>query len=258
MELPIAFFLDMAWDPAAMPVEAMDRYAADWAKAQFGAAQADEIGALLEGYTRFNARRKPELLTPDTFSLINEREAERVLAEWDDLEARSLKARAALPDRYHDAFFQLVQYPVQASANLTRLYVAAGRNKLYAEQGRASAKAWGDQVNTLFARDAELTRQYNEDLAGGKWRGMMSQVHIGYTSWNDPPKNTPPQIKMLAPGPARGLGVAVEGARRRHGPAPPNRPSCPCWTSTARLRAGSMSSMAASRSPSPPRPTSLG
>ncbi|WP_240621560.1 glycosyl hydrolase 115 family protein [Caulobacter zeae] len=211
MELPVSFFLDMAWDPAGMSVEAMDRYATDWAKAQFGAAPGEAIGPLLEGYTRLNARRKPELLNPDTFSLIHEREAERVLAEWDDLEARTLKVGATLPTAYRDAFFQLVQYPIQASANLTRLYVAAGRNQLYAAQGRASAKAWGDQVGVLFARDSELTRQYHEDVAGGKWRGMMSQVHIGYTSWDQPRANTPPSIKSVPPGQPRGLGVAVEG-----------------------------------------------
>jgi len=89
--------------------------------------------------------------------------------------------------------------------------VAAGRNQLYAQQGRASAKVWGDQVTALFARDAELTRQYHEDVAGGKWRGLMSQVHIGYTGWNDPPRNTAPAIKAVATGEPRGLGVAVEG-----------------------------------------------
>jgi hypothetical protein len=221
MELPISFFLDMAWDPAAMTLEAMDGYAAHWARAQFGPAQADEIGDLLEGYTRLNARCKPELLAPDTFSLVHEREAEQAVAAWDDLEARALKVRSTLPPVYHDAFFQLVQHPIQASANLTRLYVAAGRNQLYTEQGRASAKIWGDQVTALFARDAELTRQYHEDVAGGKWRGMMSQVHIGYTGWNDPPRNTPPSIKAVATAAPRGLGGGGQGGahpwRRRRG-----------------------------------------
>ncbi len=212
MELPISFFLDMAWDPAGMSLQAMDRYATDWAKAQFGAAPGEAIGPLLEGYTRLNARRKPELLNPDTFSLIHEREAERVLAEWDELEARTLEVGATLPPSYHDAFFQLVQYPIEASANLTRLYLAAGRNQLYAAQGRASAKAWGDKVGVLFARDGELTRQYHEDVAGGKWRGMMSQTHIGYTSWDQPRANTPPSIMSVAAGEPRGLGVAVEGS----------------------------------------------
>ncbi|MFS6554177.1 glycosyhydrolase, partial [Parabacteroides distasonis] len=27
--------------------------------------------------------------------------------------------------------------------------------------------------------------EYNNDIAGGKWRGMMTQKHIGYTSWID-------------------------------------------------------------------------
>lgn len=227
MELPIAFFFDQAWNPAAMTVDRMDRYAADWAKEQFGEDHAAEIGALLEGYTKLNARRKPELLAPETFSLTNEREAERVVAEWDDLEARALKVRQALPEAYLDAYFQLVQYPVQASANLTRLYVAAGRNRLYARQGRASAAAWGETVKTLFARDAELTRQFHEDIAGGKWRGMMSQTHIGYTGWQQPAQNVMPEIKTIAPGPARGLGVAVEGSDKAFWPGSGPAPTLP-------------------------------
>ena len=227
MELPIEFFFDYAWKPAAMPVERVDGYAATWAKAQFGEAHAAEIGALLEGYTKLNARRKPELLTPETFSLVNEREAERVVAEWDDLETRALKVREALPKAYLDAYFQLVQYPVQASANLTRLYIAAGRNHLYAQQGRASASAWGETVKTLFARDAELTRQFHEDIAGGKWRGMMSQTHIGYTNWQQPDQNVMPQIKANAPGVARELGVAVEGSDKAFWPAATPAPTLP-------------------------------
>jgi hypothetical protein len=227
MELPIAFFFDQAWNPPAMTVDRMDRYAADWAKEQFGEEHAVEIGALLEGYTRLNARRKPELLAPETFSLVNEREAERVVAEWDDLEARALKVRQALPKPYLDAYFQLVQYPVQASANLTRLHVAAGRNRLYARQGRASAAVWGETVKTLFARDAELTRQFHEDIAGGKWRGMMSQTHIGYTSWQQPAQNVMPEIRTIAPGPARGLGVAVEGSDQAFWPSSAPAPILP-------------------------------
>jgi len=44
---------------------------------------------------------------------------------------------------------------------------------------------WADKCEKAFKRDAELMRQYNKDIAGGKWDGMMIQKHIGYTSWND-------------------------------------------------------------------------
>ena len=43
------------------------------------------IAGLLDDYTRFNSRRKPELLGPETFSLLNYREAERVAGDWDAL-----------------------------------------------------------------------------------------------------------------------------------------------------------------------------
>lgn len=209
MELPTEFFLDLAWNPDAMPVGKLSTYTRDWAAAQFGSEHAVEIAALLDGYTRLNARRKPELIDASTFSLTHDREAERVEAEWAGLERRADELRKALPKVQDDAFFQLVWFPIMASANHTRLYIAVGRNRLYAAQGRASAAAEADKARALFARDAELTRQFHEDLAGGKWRHMMSQTHIGYTGWQQPETNVPPELAATPAG--EGFGVAVEG-----------------------------------------------
>jgi hypothetical protein len=49
----------------------------------------------------------------------------------------------------------------------------------------------------------------DEDLAGGKWRKMMSQTHIGYTYWQQPPTNVIPATTVVKA--ASGWGVAVEG-----------------------------------------------
>ncbi|MDB5454963.1 MAG: hypothetical protein JWP92_548, partial [Caulobacter sp.] len=211
MEFPIEFFLDYAWNPDAMPVEAMAGYTRAWAAQQFGEAQATDIADLLATYTRWNARRKPELLDASTFSLVNYDEAQRVVADWDALEAKALRVGAALPKAYGDAYFQLVRHPIQASANLNRLYVATAKNRLYAAQGRASANAQGEAVKALFARDAELSRQYNEDISGGKWRHMMDQTHIGYTTWRDPKTNILPALTTVSPPAGGAMGVAVEG-----------------------------------------------
>lgn len=208
MELPTEFFLDYAWNPAAIPVEKLPTYTRDWAAQQFGPERAVEIAALLDGYTKLNARRKPELIDAATFSLVNFGEAERIEAEWADLEKRADAVRAAIPKSQDSAFFQLVWFPVKAAANYNRLQIAAGRNKLYASQGRIAANAQATLVRNLFDRDAELTRQHDQ-INGGKWRHMMDQTHIGYTIWQQPDANIIP--KTVRADPTGGWDVALEG-----------------------------------------------
>ena len=53
-------------------------------------------------------------------------------------------------------------------------------------------------VEQAFRRDAELCWDYNEEMSGGKWNGMMPQKHIGYTSWNDDfPDDRLPEVYRL-------------------------------------------------------------
>src|SRR5687768_11942586 len=76
MELPISFFLDYAWAPSKYTRDRSREYTLAWAKQQFGGRYANEIAHLLATYTQYNSRRKPELLTPDTYSQVNYREAD--------------------------------------------------------------------------------------------------------------------------------------------------------------------------------------
>ncbi len=214
MELPISAFLDQAWDPDAADLDWISGYPAAWAAEQFGSAHAKEIGEILTAYTRYNARRKPELLDADTWSLLHDGEADRVIGAWDALERRTLALARRIPQGHRAAWAQLVEYPVLASANLNRMYVAAARNRLYAAQGRASANHWADETKRLFERDAELQRLYEHDIADGKWVHMMSQVRIGYTHWQQPPRNVMPALTRVDV-PGQGVtGVAVEGDAR--------------------------------------------
>lgn len=211
MEVPIDFFLDQAWDPQGMTVERMAGWSRDWARAQFGEAQADEIAELIDLYTRYNSRRKPELIGPDTFSLVNHGEADRIEAEWAELAARADKVRASLPAEYDDAFVQLVWFPIQANGNVTALHIETGRNRLYAAQGRwQAAQAAAEAVRARFARDAELEAIYH-GLKGGKWDHMMSQTHISYDNWQQPERDVLPELATARAERGARLGVAVEG-----------------------------------------------
>ena len=211
MEFPISFFLDMAWDPSDWPLERLEDYPRTWAAEQFGQEHAAEIAELLTTYTRFNARRKPELLEPGTYSVINFGEADSVVADYNALAEQATALKAKLPDSQVDAYMQLVWFPIHAAANLNALYVTAAKNHLYAQQGRASTNALADRVEALFEKDAELARIYHEDIAGGKWNHMMSQTHIGYTYWQQPEQNNMPELVRIDLPEAARPGVSVPG-----------------------------------------------
>lgn len=210
MEFPTEFFLRMAWDPERWGRENIQEFGQLWAAREFGPQYADEIEALLSGYTRHNGRRKPELMEPDTYSLLYYDEAERISNELTDLVARAEALAQKIPPAKRDAYFQLVLHPVKASAIVTQMNIAIGKNRLYASQGRANANSFAEQARALFAADAALTHQYHT-LNGGKWNHLMSQPHIGYTNWNNPEGNQMPVTYHYSPGDYAEMGIAVEG-----------------------------------------------
>ncbi|MDZ7295535.1 MAG: glycosyl hydrolase 115 family protein, partial [candidate division KSB1 bacterium] len=214
MEFPIEFFLDYAWDPERITAQDLPAYVQRWAEEQFGPLHAPETAELLTTYTSYNSRRKPELLSPTTYSLINFREAERVVADYAALEKRARNVYEALAPEYQDAFYQLVLHPIEACANLNALYVAVGQNRLYAAQGRAATNALAQKARELFRRDAEITHYYNKVLAGGKWSHMMDQTHIGYTSWQQPDENIMPEVVEIPLQNKAEMGVAIEGSEQ--------------------------------------------
>jgi hypothetical protein len=230
MEFPIEFFLTMAWDPARFAAESLDEYSAAWAAREFGPRHAARIAALINGYTKLNGRRKPEMLAPETLSLVNYREAERVLAEWRELVADAERIDGELAERYRAAFFQLVLYPVKASAGVQALYVAVGRNRLYATQGRTAANVEARKARELFAADAALARDYHR-LEGGKWNHMMSQIKLGYITWQQPNAETLPAVSEIKPLEQASMAVALEGSAGSwpsYDPGPARLPPLDC------------------------------
>ncbi len=212
MELPIQFFLDYAWNPEGWSADRVAEYARGWAQQQFGAKQAEQIGRILTAYTTYNSRRKPELLSPETYSLHNYREAERVVSEYAALADEARRIATALPADQQDAYYQLVLHPVEACATLNDLYVTVARNRLFARQGRASTNNLAARASELFRKDSALSHYYNTTLAGGKWNHMMDQTHISYTTWQQPEKDVLPDVETVRLNTVADMGVAIEGS----------------------------------------------
>ncbi|MHA6718857.1 glycosyl hydrolase 115 family protein [Sphingomonas sp. RS6] len=203
MEYPLGFFMAMAWNPEGVQPDALAAYPRRWAEATFGPGEAAAIGEMITAYSQYAARRKPELIDQDSFPLggiteagLDGGEFGALVAQWDALEAQMATTRARLRADQHDAYYQLIEHPISAMANLYRLYYAAAWNKLLASRNDARANYFADQVEATFRRDAELTERYHR-INGGKWDGMMAQVHMSYVIWNDPTRQSMPSISRV-------------------------------------------------------------
>ncbi|KAF0152357.1 MAG: hypothetical protein FD143_1150 [Ignavibacteria bacterium] len=212
MEFPISFFLDFAWNPEKINAEDLPKYYKNWAVQQFGSKYSDEIAELIALYTKYNARIKPELLSSETYSITNYREAENVVRDFNYLSEKANKIFNELPQDYKDAFYQLVLFPIAACANLNEMYYYTALNHLYAKQGRVLTDSLAEKVKSLFKKDAELTHYHNKILSGGKWNHMMNQTHIGYLYWQQPDSNYIPITYKIESPNNREIGVAVEGS----------------------------------------------
>lgn len=185
MEFPISFFLDYAWAPDRIGANDLQQYTEQWAAAQFGSKHAVGIANIIAKYTKYNGRRKPELLDANTYSLANYNEAEKATRDYNALLAKTEAISKDIPAEYKDAYFELVLHPVKACANLQEMYYNAALNKWYAAQGSIAANRYADKVKELYGKDSLVSREYNA-IAGGKWNHMMDQTHIGYTYWQQP------------------------------------------------------------------------
>ena len=214
MEFAIEFFLTLARDPDRFGPDDLQAYTQAWAKREFGPGHAEEIADLVDRYTRYNSRRKPEQLETTTYRITPGGEADRVAKEWQDLTAGAEAVNRQLPAEQRPSFYELVLYPLKASATVGEMYLAAGRNNLYAAQGRRSANYWAAETQRLFALDAELSNTYHH-LLNGKWNHMMDQTHIGYTFWNEPPENAMPAVQYVQLKADAGVGVFAEGSEQQ-------------------------------------------
>ena len=194
MEYPISQFMDMAWNPRKYDVNNITRHTRNWCAQQFGESQADEAARILNLICKYNGRCTPEMLDKNTYSLENG-EWQEVVNQYLQLEADALRQYNSLPASYHDAYRQIILFPIELMSNLHQMYFAQAQNNALYKQGNPKANVWADECERLFKRDSIICDYYNHKMSGGKWNGMMTQKHIGYKSWNDAfEKDTCPQL----------------------------------------------------------------
>jgi hypothetical protein len=211
--------MSLAWNagtPNFVSQQDLKGFTERWAERMFGPAFRKEIAEIISKTTKYNGRRKPELLDPSTYSLVNYGEAEKVLTDFRMLAEKAEHINNLLPVELHDAFYHLVLFPVRASSIVNELYITAGKNALYAKQERALTNELAEKTEMLFRADTSLMGYYNRKYADGKWNHFMDQTHLGYKTWVDPRVNNLdalPRYRIRIQDAAE-MGVALEGSEK--------------------------------------------
>ncbi|MFI5750761.1 glycosyl hydrolase 115 family protein [Streptomyces sp. NPDC051644] len=250
-ELPTQFFLEYAWNPERWTLDRLPEWEEQYARQNFGEKQAADVAEVLGTYGRLQSRRKPELLnrkitldpakdpakdgsaivyddqaTP--FSIVDYRELERVTEDWQRLAADAGRIGRKLPASVQDAWYELVGYEVQATANLYALREAEFTNLHYAAQGRALTNDLAAAAEARLSDDLALADRFDTEVADGKWQGFQTQPHIDYgdvarygpnAPWQQPEINNVaikdvlfPAVKRIDLPAGAEMGVAVDGS----------------------------------------------
>ncbi|MFT7775068.1 glycosyl hydrolase 115 family protein [Roseateles sp.] len=196
-EVNLSHWFDLAWNPVAVRAQGQQAWLRGLAERLFGVA---EIADLWDGYYRVNFERRPEHLQyhlpgekPRRSGLapafVNER-----LGRFAQLLVRLDALRPRIAAAQRDAFYQLVEYPLRASALANERFFALERYAATMERDPIAARGLAAQAVRADLRLKALTARYN----AGRWAGILAE---------EPADGLWTSYRMLPPVlPAAGLG----------------------------------------------------
>lgn len=197
------YFLDLAFDEQVFAA-APTAHLRQWLSVQFGADQAREIADIMMAYYELAWERRPEFMgfgqteptTPNRPTAYRGEEAERRMARYQALVSRAEGVAAGLAKDRRDAFFELVLYPVRASANINLRILKLE----LAGQGGEKAAQHVEQARKAHQAIVADTAHYN-GLANGKWRHMMDMAPRRLPVFKEPSWPAPGAAVGGAPAP---------------------------------------------------------
>ena len=203
-ELPLNYFLDLAYDYDSLGISAVnntDAYMKRWFAVNFsGAFDSDTLTELADMYLRYGRlmnNRRPEHMNAGIYSVREGYEAERILKEADEIEDICRKAEDCCPEEYKDAFIELISYKVYAGMNNIRMWINSAYNHHFASLGLVAANDHAEKVKACFERDTAL-KDMLHTAADGKWYGFGMAEHIGFRNWNSE-ESTYPTLEYVTP-----------------------------------------------------------
>ncbi len=196
----LELFLDMAWDINSVNANTLEQHLGNWLATQFGKQVGEKLMPVMKKWYRLVGIRRPEFMgwsqteldkkkyrrgwSPviDTeFSMVEfGNELDRYLSDYNALTKQVDEIAKEVKPSLKDAYYAAVTYPVKTSA-------AMASKMLEAQKARRTGDAEaGKKATAAHEEIIAMTRYYNEQLAGGKWKYNMSWNPRGLPVFNPP------------------------------------------------------------------------
>ena len=200
----LEFFLDMAWDINAIQPNTINRHLENWLCMQFGKEAGAKLAPAMTDFYRLCSIRKPEFMGWTQVELDKKiyprgrsqvidtefsqtefgNELERYLADYAAICQTVDRVESTIRPELRDAFFAAVKYPVRASAAMAvKMLEAQKARSKYLGQTDKAMENRADYMLQASARAMQayreiqrLTDYYNNEMAGGKWQGIMNMM----------------------------------------------------------------------------------
>lgn len=188
-EYNIQFFLDMAYDIEKFKApDYVQEHNKDFYTSIFGKDIGKRMSDIKLQYYDLAFERKPEFMgwsqTEPTTEIDTTAytsfswgdELSKRIEKYNQLEEQVDKVQTQIDVPSHDAFFQLVYYPVKGASFMNKKFLYRDLALKYSKQNRLVAKAKKKLSHSYHDSIRYITHQYNDEIAEGKWKGMMDMA----------------------------------------------------------------------------------
>lgn len=213
-EYDIEFFMDMAWNIDAITPDNIYRHLHDFMSRTFTPQTAQALTDIMNEYYYLANIRRPEFIgwsreeeyskikggkTPVIDTEFSPKEIAERIDRYQKLEEQVKSVKNQIPKELHNAFFQLVEYPVSGAAlmNYKWLYAQMARNATTLDDAHRYETASINAYNAIAALD----RHYNFDMNKGKWNGIISMKNnrLVFEKFELPADFSPRDTPVLRP-----------------------------------------------------------
>lgn len=181
MELGIDYFSRLAWNPEGQHADAQPEFLKSFLAEHFSSTLTTPLVDLLTEYYRLGTVRKPELMNRDWALSLSDQNARQLQIQYESLLNNEKKIANKVSDRERDAYTEMIGFParVLAASGLIFMHDRAiifGGDKQVHQQ----------EIDKLKDFIESQVDDFNNKIAGGKWRFMMPGMVTGKNlpAWN--------------------------------------------------------------------------